>query len=280
MKRTGPRRCAALLSLLLLFLLPVAALPADTLEVHFIDVGQGASVLLRTDETAILVDAGNGNHAARYLEQVGVRRLDLVIATHGHADHIGGFPAVFDTVPVSEIWYNGQTHTTLTFERFIDTVLTSDARYREPRRGDRIELEELSITVLHPEGSAVDYRGHLHDKNIVVRADYREFSVVLTGDAETPVEQEILARPLPVAATALKLGHHGSRTSSSMEFLRAVNPKILVYQAGRNNRYGHPHPEVITRVRRLPGAQLYGTDLHGTIVITTDGYRWQVTSER
>lgn len=250
------------------------------LSVHFIDVGQGDSILLVSDEAVVLVDAGQYGEAATYLSGIGIQEIDLIIATHAHADHVGGIPAVMNAIPVNRVWYNGQTHTTLTFERFIDSVLDSDAVYHEPSRGDRLSLGDLTITVLHPDSSAADSDGHLHDKNIVVRADYHDFSILLTGDAETDAEEEMIQSGMNLSSTVLKLGHHGSRTSSSISFLDAVSPEIVVYQAGSDNRYGHPHEEVIVRVQTVLNADLYGTDIHGTIVVVTDGEKYEVFSDR
>ncbi|TVR74028.1 MAG: MBL fold metallo-hydrolase [Spirochaetaceae bacterium] len=271
------RRVATLLILLLLALAPLAA---ESMRVHFIDVGQGEAVLLETGEAAILVDAGNGSTVAEYLVQEGIRRIDLAVATHAHADHVGGFPAVFDRLPVKRVWYNGQVHTTRTFERFLDAILGSDAIYEEPGRGDQLAVGSMTVTVLHPPGSAADYRGHLHDMNIVVRIEQGAFSVLVTGDAETFAERSILEwvrsgalPPESLRSSVLQLGHHGSYTSSGAPFLSAVSPRIVVYQAGRDNRYGHPHGAVIRRVRETTGADILGTDKHGTIVITAEGNR-------
>ena len=255
-----------------------ACASAGQLEVHFIDVGQGAAVLLRTAEAAVLVDAGRDGTVASYLELLEIPAIDLAIATHAHADHIGGFEFVLGTLPVERIWYNGQTHTTRTFERFIDALLASDTSYEEPIRGQQIDFADLVLTVLHPTGSAADYRGHLHDYNIVVRVEYGAFSVLLTGDAEVEAELDIIRSGLEIRSTVLKLGHHGSRTSSSLQFLQAVDPRVTVYQADFENSYGHPHPEVVVRVQDVLGAELFGTDRHGTVIITTDGLSYTVTT--
>lgn len=275
------------LFVLLLFCFFGFAIPAETLRVHFIDVGQGEAVLLETSNAAVLVDAGSDGTVADYLARTGIRRLDLVVATHAHADHVGGFPPLFSRMPVARVWYNGQTHTTRTFERFLDAVSDSGAVYEEPRRGERAQLGNLTITVLHPPGSAADYEGHLHDMNIVVRATYGDFSVLVTGDAETFAERMILqwvrsdtAARGGIQSTVLQLGHHGSFTSSSTAFLEAVAPRIVVYQAGRDNRYGHPHDVVIRRVRETTAARILGTDRSGTIVIETDGRDFAVRTER
>ncbi len=267
-------------SLIAVLLLSAAAICAAQLEVHFVDVGQGDAIVLRTADALVVVDAGQHDELASYLAEIGVDAVDLVIATHGHADHIGGFEAVFERFPVRQVWYNGQTHTTRTFERVIDAVLASDADYREPGKGEQAMFSGLVLTVLHPLASAADYDGHLHDMNIVVRAEYGDFSVLLTGDAEAEVERQLIAAAVELGSTVLKLGHHGSRTSSSAAFLQAVDPEVVVYQAGIDNRYGHPHPEVLLRVQRLLNAEIYGTDLHGTVVITSDGLNYQVSTVR
>lgn len=265
--------------ILAVLLLALAAAVAQQLEVHFVDVGQGDAIVLRTDDAVVLVDAGQWDDTANYLEAIGVAAIDLAIATHGHADHIGGFADVLQRFPVRRIWYNGQTHTTRTFERFVDAVLESGAAYHEPRRGERAAFSDLVLTVLHPATTARDYEGHLHDMNIVVRADYGAFSVLLTGDAESELEASLIAAGAQLRATALKVGHHGSRTSSSVTFLRTVAPQVAVYQAGIDNPYGHPHPETLRRIRRETGAVIYGTDVHGTIVIVTDGTTFAVRTE-
>ncbi len=274
---TGARRLVFTAALILLS----GTLFAQNLRVHFIDVGQGDAILLQTEDHAVLVDAGEYHEAADYLGEHGVDVLDLAVATHGHADHVGGFPTVFETVQVRELWYNGQEHPTLTFERFLDAVLASEAAYREPARGDRAEFGNLVVEVLHPEGTAAEYDGDLHDKNIVLRATYHEFSVMLTGDAEADLELELLElEDVVLESVVLKLGHHGSNTSSSREFLAAVGPAIVVYQAGKDNPYGHPHAEVITRIEETTQAEIYGTDVHGTVVIETNGIEYWVETTK
>jgi len=270
-----------LLAIAILLLAAAAPVAAEPLRVHFVDVGQGAAVLLEGAEGNVLVDVGQYGDAAAYLDQAGIEEIDLAIATHAHADHIGGFVDVFESVEVHRIWYNGQEHVTLTFERFIDAVLESEADYHEPGRGDRATFGELSITVLHPEGSAADYHGDLHDKNIVVRADYGDFSILLPGDAEADVERSLVERyGGELDSTVLKMGHHGSATSSSGEFVKAVAPEVAVYQAGADNRYGHPHDEAIARVSSaVAEEQIYGTDLHGTVVIESDGTEIDIVLE-
>lgn len=268
-----------------ILLLSAEVLFSTGVEVHFIDVGQGEAVLLRTSSAAVLVDAGQNGAAYNYLAGAGIESIDLAVATHGHADHIGGFAEIFEHIPVERAWYNGQSHTTLTFERFIDGVIDSGARYYEPAGGDTLTFTQdpeeagpgnfipLSIEVLHPESSAGEYEGHLHDKTIVLRAVYGHFSVLITGDLEMDIEAKLLEKhgKETLKSTVLQLGHHGSSSSSSPEFLSAVGPQVVVYQAGRDNPYGHPHREVLARVEELLEAPVYGTDTHGTVVLYYDG---------
>lgn len=264
------RRYAYGLLLLALMLAACAPSPDEPLEITFIDVGQGAAVLLDSDAATVLVDGGQGQHAYEHLRAEDIDSLDLIVASHAHADHIGGFTPILENLAVEEIWYNGQTHTTQTFERFIDAALESDARYTEPTRGDRRSFGSLGIEVLHPTTSAADYEGDLHDKNIVVRAHYGDVAALLPGDAEDDVEGELIDAGVDLKAEILKMGHHGSRTSSSAPFVEAVDPEIAVYQASDGNQYGHPHDEALSNVTRT-GAEVYGTDVSGTIRITTEG---------
>jgi competence protein ComEC len=228
----------------------------------------------------VLVDAGwDDGKALSYLQDQEISRLDMIVATHAHADHIGGFTEVLPEIEVATVWYNGQTHTTVTFERFIDAVLESGARYHEPIRGEVVELGRLVIEVLHPTESAADYDGHLHDYNIVLRARYGDVAFMLTGDAEAPIEAVLIEAGLDLSAQVLKIGHHGSHSSTSSDFVAAVGPVIAVYQAGEDNRYGHPHRETLGTLEKA-GVMVYGTATHGTVIGTTDGKGLTVTTEQ
>lgn len=269
-------RIGLLAALVALLAAPLSA----ELSVHVIDVDQGDATLLLHDEHAILVDAGPDNGRARaYLAALGVTHIDIAIATHAHADHIGGFPEIFEHKSVAELWYNGQAHTSATFDRFLDAIESSNAAYEEPLRGDVAELGPVRIEVLHPDRPAADYDGPLHDLNKVVRVVYGDSAVLLPGDAEAPLERELVESIEDLSAQLLRVAHHGSRTSTTTRFLEAVEPEIAIYSAGRDNPYGHPHDEVIARLDRA-GAAVYGTDRHGSIVATTDGIRWQVETDR
>ncbi|MFW6387996.1 MAG: MBL fold metallo-hydrolase, partial [bacterium] len=186
----------------LIFLLLPVTLFAD-LVVHTIDVGQGDATFLRHEEHTILVDAGPDNaRARRYLQSINIDNIDIAIATHAHADHIGGFPDLFEHANIDELWYNGQAHTTWTFEQFLDAVESSDTGYEEPVRGDVISHGPLEIEVLHPTQTAAEYDGPLHDYTLVVRVTYEDTSILFPGDAEHALESQLLAATAPVQSPA------------------------------------------------------------------------------
>jgi len=239
-----------------------------SLVVHFIDVDQGDSTLIQAEGVTILIDAGrhDRNDVVPYLRSVGVTSIDLLVGTHPHADHIGQFPQVLRAFPVKEVWLSGDETTTRIFENTLDAILASKAGYHEPRAGERHELGPLTIEVVHPDR----VYGHLNNGSIGLRITYGDVVFLFTGDAEGDAERQMIARGHNLQADVLHVGHHGSNTSSTLPFLQAVRPKIAVYSAGRNNSYGHPHREVIDRLTQLK-IPVYGTDVHGTILLETDG---------
>lgn len=250
---------------------------APPLVVHFFDVGQGDATLLQHGDVTILIDAGRHDRrdVLPYLQAAGVERLTLVIATHPHADHIGQMDQVIRTFPVEEVWMSGNEHTSRVFERLLDAILDSEAGYHEPRAGEVVALGDLRLEVVSPR----DLTGNLNDDSIAVRVVYKDVALLFTGDAERDAERRMVESGLPLKAHILHLGHHGSRTSSTAEFVAAVDPDVAIYSAGAGNTYGHPDPGVIDRLRRA-GIAVYGTDVHGTIKVTTDGIRYWVEPER
>ncbi|OEF96191.1 ComEC/Rec2 family competence protein [Desulfuribacillus alkaliarsenatis] len=249
----------------------------DTVLVHFIDVGQANATLMIGPDFTVLVDAGHfrRDDVVPYLRSIGVKELDLLVGSHPHADHIGQFDKVLDAFPVTEVWMSGDVHTTRTFERAIDAISRSEASYYEPRAGESFEIGSLILEVLNPE----QLTGDFHEGCIAIRAVYKDFSVLLTGDIERPIEQKLVNEGTYLKSTILELGHHGSRTSSSQEFIDAVTPDIAIYSAGRDNEYGHPHKQVIDRLyeNAIP---VYGTDIYGTIVVQTNGFTYELFFEK
>jgi competence protein ComEC len=253
------------------------ASPANgTLTVHFIDVGQGDAILIQSpDGKNMLIDGGEKNSGVvAYLQSQGVVKLDVVAATHPHSDHIGGLPEVLKAFPVDTVVTNGQEHTTKTYEDFLDAIIAAQAEYVEVMAGDEIGLGMLSLQVLGP----VTLTDSLNDGSLVLRLLYGEVAFLFTGDAEAKAESMILGAGRPVKANILKVGHHASNTSTTAAFLQAVQPDVAVYSSGVGNRYGHPHAQTIARLSAV--AEVYGTDQHGTVVVTTDGVTYEVMAQK
>jgi competence protein ComEC len=254
--------------------------PAGTLVVHFLDVGQGDATLLIHPEVTLLIDTGRFDRrdVVPLLSARGVERIDLLVVTHPHADHIGQFDRVLAAIEVEEVWWSGSTTTSATFGRALAALEASDARYEEPRAGATTQLGPLTIDVLAPGSS--DGLTALNDASIALRITFGSFSLVITGDAEARSEQRMLRRvPERLPARILRLGHHGSSTSTTAGFLAAVAPDVAIYSAGSGNPYGHPHVETVARVAAA-GIPLYGTDVHGTITVITDGVTYEVRTQR
>lgn len=243
------------------------------LIVHFIDVGQGDAILIETDNKAAMIDFGDylGDEVVPYLIEQGTDTLDLAVVTHPHADHIGQLDTLMYNISVEEVWMNGHVHDTQTFERAIDAILDSDAYYDEPRAGDTYELGDALIKVIHP----VALSGDLNNDSIVLKVTFGDIKFLFTGDAEREAENEMMSRDFDLSADILKVGHHGSDTSSTVSFLDQVNPDVSVYMAGEGNSYGHPHADALSRIESV-GSVIYGTDTHGHIIITTDGVTYEV----
>lgn len=245
--------------------LPNTAAQSVSLQVHFIDVGQGDSILIQApDGETALIDGGDANgEALAYLQSLGIQHVTAIIATHPHADHIGGLIDVMNTLEVGAIWTSGAVHTTGVYERFLDTIAARRIPYFEAAQNDTITIGSLIFDVVYGQSSSPN----LNDTSLVLHLQYNQVSFLFTGDAEASAERAILStiEPSRLAATVLKVGHHGSYTSSSPEFIRAVHPQIAVYLAGRNNAYGHPHQITLDNLLSA-GAVIYGTDTDGTVV--------------
>ena len=245
----------------------------NPLVVHFIDVGQGDAILVVSPEglTALIDGGSSGSGVVAYLRGRGVGRIDLMIATHPHEDHIGGLIQVLEAIPVDRVVTNGQVHTTATYEHFLDAILSSEAEYSEVQRGDSVALGEMEFSVLSPGGSLGD---DLNENSVVLRLVYGQTTFLFMGDAGMDAEGRMLAAGVPLKADILKVGHHGSCSATSLSFLQAVQPEVGIYSAGINNQYGHPCAETINALDQR-GVLVLGTDVNGSIIVTAteDGYR-------
>ncbi|MGM0414625.1 MAG: MBL fold metallo-hydrolase [Bacillota bacterium] len=244
------------------------------LKVHFIDVGQGDAILLQHQAgDTVLIDGGDRfvsveDKLITYLTEAGVDRLDAIIATHPHADHIGGLSAVIENFPVEVIYDSGRVHTSKTYENYLLMIDERGISFKTPRRGDTIELDNLTFDIIHPVEDIEEY--DLNGSSLAARLEYEQISFVFTGDIEESVEREILETGLDLNSTILKVAHHGSSTSTTDLFLEAVSPEVAVISVGEDNRFNHPAPEIISRFQEN-NIKVFRTDLNGNIVIETDG---------
>ena len=252
-----------------------SALPK--MSVHYIDVGQADATLLEfsdeEDSYTILIDTGNWNSSevVSYLQSENISEIDIIAITHPHADHIGQLDKVIEAFEVSEVWMNGESTNSEVFARALEAIEANGVDYYEPEVGEVFDIGQLEIAVLHPNSP----NGSTNNNSIAMRLQYGEISFLFTGDGEEQAENEILNRKTDLKADILHAGHHGSKTSTTESFLQAVDPEIAIYSAGLGNQYGHPNPEFINRINSNE-TQLYGTDIHGTILVETDGLTYTV----
>jgi competence protein ComEC len=249
--------------------------PPLALTVHFIDVGQGDAILIDSGDTDILVDGGRTSASVlAYLQGQGIGDIDLLVATHPDADHIGGLTDVLAQYQVNEIWVNGDTATSQTYQDFSAAVTAEGATVREPTRGYTTQMDGLSIDVLNPTSQRT---GDSNEDSVVFRLVCGEVSVLLTGDATSDSEASMLAAGLTLDSDVLKVAHHGSRYSTSAPFLAAVTPEDAVISVGASNTYGHPAQETLDRLATA-GATVYRTDQDGTVVLTSDCSTYSITT--
>lgn len=252
----------------------------DNLTLVFIDVGQGDSILIiLPNKNTLLIDGGeqeSSDEVLEVLQQYNLNHIDVVIATHPHADHIGGLIDVINTIDVGQILDSGQVHTTQTFEDLLDAIDNALIPLTSVREGGTINLDPtVKIEILNPPESLVDGADNeeeFNDNSVVLKLTYGEFTALLTGDMEQTNEARLVSENASILdVDLLKAGHHGSRTSSSSTFLDAVSPQVVIISLGDGNTYGHPHEEALQRIAAAGTTHILRTDIDGTITVTTTG---------
>lgn len=268
---------------LLHFRKPQNTLPAeDKLSVHFIDVGQGDCTFIAANGSTMLIDCGEYEYSAKvvdYLRGLGVKRLDCIIATHPHSDHMGGMYRITDSFDVGEVIIphipDEDIPATRFFEKFLDSCEENDICLTEAVSGRVIDIGSARAEIIAPSGERYD---DMNDLSVGIILSFGKTNFLLTGDAGADSEAEMTSSGRLSHVSVYKAAHHGSAYSSTAELLEIVSPDIAVISCGADNSYGHPADSTVKRLRKYTD-KIYRTDIHGTIVIESDGNVLSVRTE-
>lgn len=251
-------------------------------SVHFIDVGQGDCTLVLCGEKALLIDAGENGHETEvlnYLRSMKIDKLDYIVATHQHSDHIGGIPEVLEEYEADNIIMprltKAQTPTNSTYTAFLKALQNTDAKIISAKPGLKYTLGDAEFEILGP---VTDDCEDINSMSAVTKITYGQNTFLVTGDAERDEELEIIENGSNLDCDVLRAGHHGSSTSSCKDFLDAVTPEICVISCGADNDYGHPHEKAVNRILKHTD-EIYRTDICGSIVMTSDGENIEISYE-
>jgi|SRR5690625_13597 len=267
---------------ILLFLIPPHRIHGEEqslMHVHFIDVGQGDSILIQTPaKKTVLIDGGPpkaGQKIIDYLANLNINELDLIIATHPDIDHIGGLPDIMKSIKVNQIIDSGKFYTTKTYFKYINQIKQNKIPIETATKGEHIHIDpSLQIKVLN----TYEHRKNNNQSSIVLKITYDEIDLLLMADVEKEQEED-LKKEYNLQADIVKIAHHGSRTSSSLEFLQEVDPKIALITYSKKNKYGHPVKRVIENLNDI-NAFIYSTAVFGNIIIRTDGQNFFIIPEK
>lgn len=259
---------------------PMVTQPSENsfFAVHYLDVGQGDCSLVICDGHAMLIDGGEASESSKvyaYLKAHNISHLDYIVATHAHSDHIGGLSGALNYASVDIAFCPVTSYDSKTFESFVKYLEKQGVSITVPAVGDSFMLGCSTVQILGPQENYEDP----NDTSIVLKVTYGDTSFLFTGDAERTAEADILDSGFDVSATVLKVGHHGSDTSTSYPFLREVMPQYAVIQVGKDNSYGHPTEDTMSRLRDAE-VQVFRNDLQGTIICISDGSNVHFTAER
>lgn len=240
------------------------------LKVHYLNVGKADSILIQQGGKNMLIDAGDdtdANTIIGYLKDNGVSKLDIVVATHPHKDHIGAMDEVIKTFKIGTIYTSNEQTKTKTYKNFIKAVKKKDLKLTRVQPGMKFNLGDVKCTILAPNSESYE---DLNDYSVVVRMTYGTTKFIFQGDAKDVSEYEIINKGNDIAADVIKIGHHGSSTSSTQQYLNKVKPKYAVISVGEDDDSGLPSEVTILRLENM-GIRVYRTDKDGTVVAVSDG---------
>jgi len=244
----------------------------NVMRVSYIDVGQGDSILVQVNGKSLLIDAGPNDSTDKlisYLNKQNIKKLDFIVATHPHEDHIGAMDTVIKKYNIGEFYAPKKMTTTKTFENMVNALKSKNIKINTAAAGVNLDLgKNVKCEMIAP--NAANYGDNLNNYSAVVKITYGNSKFLFMGDAEKLNEKEILNKNYDVTCDVLKLGHHGSSSSSSKAFLDKASPKIAIISCGKNNDYGHPHKETLAEMKKK-NIQVYRTDIDSTITLISDG---------
>lgn len=246
----------------------------DNLSIYFLDVGQADSILITNNNHYFLIDGGNnedGPKLVNYFKSMGIKSFDYVIGTHAHEDHIGGLDDIIDNFSISNFYLPDAMTTTKTFEDILDSLDKQKIQITIPKVGEKIKMGDLEFEVLYTGTDTKD----LNNTSIVLKMQYGSQKFLFTGDATSSTEKILSQQDIDV--DVLKVGHHGSRYSSTEEFLTKTSPQIAIISCAKNNNYGHPAPETLQKLKSHQ-IKTYLTSEDGTIILNSDGQNIEVNT--
>lgn len=273
------------------------------LTISMLDIGQGDAVLIQTGAKNILIDTGDDKYyedgkkgkentqLLTELQKLKIDHIDTLVMTHAHADHIGKADKVIAQYGVKELVYNGIPSTSKYFINALKAAKANGTQQVKVKAGDVLDFGNgVSFEIVSPSQSLIDEdtaaikakkKVDVNNESVVGRLTFGNFAMLFTGDAEGPVEKDMVASyGKKLKCQVLKAGHHGSKTSSTAEFLKLVQPESVVMSLGVNNQYGHPHEALLNRLQKQGIKNIYRTDANGTITIVSDGSSYRITTEK
>ncbi|WMJ79077.1 ComEC/Rec2 family competence protein [Clostridium sp. MB40-C1] len=243
--------------------------PKYKLTIHYIDVGQGDSILIQINDKNMLIDAGTKSASvSSYLKKNKITKLDYIVATHPHEDHIGGMASIINNFDINNFYAPKITSNSSSFRNMLSSLNKRNIKITSAKARQSIDLDkDVKCFIVAPNST---YYDKINNHSIVIKLIYKNISFLFTGDAESFSEDEILKNGFNIKSDVLKLGHHGSNSSTSDKFLNEVDPKVAIISCGKGNDYGHPHKEILNKLKNKK-ILLYRTDLDGTIILQSDG---------
>ena len=246
----------------------------NTLKIYYLDVGQADSILIDSNNEYMLIDGGNNNDGpllVKYFQELGIKDIKYIVGTHPHEDHIGGIDEVINNFNINQIFIPDAITTTKTFEDLLDSIEKKNLTFTVPTINNTYTLGETTIKIIYTGTDTSD----LNNSSIIIKLTYKKTSYLFTGDATNITEKKILNKD--IKSDVLKIGHHGSKYSSTENFIKKVNPKYAIISVGKGNKYGHPNIETINLLNKY-NIKTYRTDELGTILLTSDGNNIEITS--